>query len=593
MKKNQYIGMMMMAATMLVATSCSDFDDYNKAAADATASGNQTLWENINQNPQLSVFASLIQKSGFNKELSESQYYTVWAPLDGTFDATPFLSMKDDALMRQFVKNHIASYGHQASGNMTDRIFMLNEKSYDFTGNTTYQFDGIELKEANIPSNNGILHTINGVAAFYPNLYEYITDTLLSKDTNIDSLRNYVLRFENTYLDTERSIAGPIVNGMQTYVDSVIVKENALWETLNIKMNNEDSTYTFIMPTNEAWKKTYNKIQSNFKYIETTNAQSFNGSSIASVPASIKIDPTYWQDSITNRYLTRYLTFSNNNGYNKWLVGSPSYLGTDTLYTTTHAKLSNPNDILAQTSQTVKMSNGVARIVDSLAIYPWETYSGERIISATNSDNQARIISGNGTTMEVSTPNPEVIDLSEEHTNTFRYLWVEPSGGYAKPELDLYLPNVQSTTYEFYCVFVPQSVDITKKDIETKPNRVIFTLNYCDANGALKDYVFLDEKQDINAFKTKYNLADNATNKNTIRAFSNDTSKVDTLYLGEFTFPVSYFGLGKEYCPNIKITSPFSAVTGTVRNDFTRDLRIAAIILRPKELVEFEESNKN
>ena len=412
MKKNQYIGMMMMAATMLVATSCSDFDDYNKAAADATASGNQTLWENINQNPQLSVFASLIQKSGFNKELSESQYYTVWAPLDGTFDATPFLSMKDDALMRQFVKNHIASYGHQASGNMTDRIFMLNEKSYDFTGNTTYQFDGIELKEANIPSNNGILHTINGVAAFYPNLYEYITDTLLSKDTHIDSLRNYVLRFENTYLDTERSIAGPIVNGMQTYVDSVIVKENALWETLNIKMNNEDSTYTFIMPTNEAWKKTYNKIQSNFKYIETTNAQSFNGSSIASVPASIKIDPTYWQDSITNRYLTRYLTFSNNNGYNKWLMGSPSYLGSDTLYTTTHAKLSNPNDILAQTSQTVKMSNGVARIVDSLAIYPWETYSEERIISATNSDNQARIISGNGTTMVVSTPNPEVIDLS-------------------------------------------------------------------------------------------------------------------------------------------------------------------------------------
>ena len=87
-------------------------------------------------------------------------------------------------------------------------------------------------------------------------------------------------------------------------------------------------------------------------------------------------------------------------------------------------------------------------------------------------------------------------------------------------------------------------------------------------------------------------MTDNATNKTTIRAFSNDTSKVDTLYLGEFTFPVCYYGLGDEHCPNIKITSPFSAVTGNVRNDFTRDLRIAAIILKPKELVEFEESNK-
>ena len=59
-----------------------------------------------------------------------------------------------------------------------------------------------------------------------------------------------------------------------------------------------------------------------------------------------------------------------------------------------------------------------------------------------------------------------------------------------------------------------------------------------------------------------------------------------------FYFPVCYYGLGDGYCPNIKITSPFSAVTGKVRDAYTRDLRIAAIILKPKELVEFEESNK-
>ncbi len=583
---------MILAATTLTAVSCSDFDDYNKAEADATVTANQTLWETISQNPQLSDFASLVQKSGFNNELSQTQYYTVWAPLNGTFDASSFQSLSNNALMRQFVKNHIAAYSHQASGEMASRVMMLNEKSYNFIGSSTYQFDGVDVKQANIPSNNGLIHTLNGVAAFYPNLYEFTTDSTLNKSYNVDSLRKFFLRYETSYLDKEKSVVGPIVNGMQTYVDSVMVTENSLWTTLNVKMNNEDSTYTFLMPTNKAWISTYNRIKSNFNYIPTTYAQAFNDAKIASEPLKIDVDAAYWKDSIANRYLTRYLAYSNTNGYNRWLIDEPTAVGVDTMYTTTRVKLSDPNLILDQTVHTVPMSNGVARVVDSLAIKSWETYSPEFDFGAFYSSYQARITSGNATTMEVTNPDPTMVDLSKQYGSTFRYLWVEPSGGYAKPELDLYLPGVLSTTYEFYCVFVPQSVDMNKKGVETQPNRVIFTLNYCDANGNLKDYTFLDENQDMQAFMKKYNLKDNATNKNTIRAFTNDTSKVDTLYLGEFTFPVCYHGLGEDYCPNIKITSPFSAVTGNVRKDFTRDLRIAAIILKPKELVEFEESNK-
>ena len=37
----------MLAATMLTAASCSDYDDYNTVPTDAQAGANQTLWENI------------------------------------------------------------------------------------------------------------------------------------------------------------------------------------------------------------------------------------------------------------------------------------------------------------------------------------------------------------------------------------------------------------------------------------------------------------------------------------------------------------------------------------------------------------------
>ena len=55
----------------VAAVSCTEFDDYNKEVADATASANQTLWENIQQNPQLSDFASLVKKADFDIPIDE------------------------------------------------------------------------------------------------------------------------------------------------------------------------------------------------------------------------------------------------------------------------------------------------------------------------------------------------------------------------------------------------------------------------------------------------------------------------------------------------------------------------------------------
>lgn len=69
MKVNKYIGMMMTAALVLTASSCTDFDDYNKVPVDANASSELTLWDNISQNSRLTNFQKIIQKVGFNNEL--------------------------------------------------------------------------------------------------------------------------------------------------------------------------------------------------------------------------------------------------------------------------------------------------------------------------------------------------------------------------------------------------------------------------------------------------------------------------------------------------------------------------------------------
>ena len=570
----------MMAAGMLTATSCSDFDDYNEVQVNPEAAANLSLWENIEQNPQLSDFEELIKKAGFDDELQGSHYYTVWAPLNGTFDKSIYADMDQAALLKNFVYNHVADYNHPISGDINNKVFTLNRKTYNFTGvSGTFTFAGITLAQANIPSTNGLMHTLDGAAMYYDNIYDYI----LGLGEGYESINAYFKRYETSILDEANSVKGPMVNGLQTYVDSVMIVDNSLVRRLGAQLQNEDSSYTVLLPTDKAWENKYNAIKPYYNFITNTVGQDLLGTSSSSNIKQINtgdIDNAYFQDSIIKRFITNTIVYSNNDTYNSFFVDGREITPTDSVRLPNGRKYSNPADLLAyQVGEPVKMSNGWIRNVDSIAFYSWETYAPEINI---NPISQAGLV----TAAAASSRGRNIIftdavnkwgDFTETN-GELRFYNIEPSGDRTKPELHTFLPNVLSTKYKFYVVFVPGAII----GEDNRPNQVNFTLNYCDANGKLQ----------------KYNFSSDLKNDNpkTQKPFVNDTSKVDTMYIGEFTFPVSYYGLpengGKAIMPDLKISSPMSVFNATLLKTYTRALRIAAIIMKPVELVEFEENQK-
>lgn len=566
-----------MAYTMLVAmtlatTSCSEFDDYNQAPSDAVASGNQTLWANITQNPQLSDFASLVKRTGFDKELDNTRSYTVWAPLNGTFDLAAYQMLNDSTLLAQFVKSHVAEYNHVASGNIDMRIHTLNKKSFPFTGNGNYSYDGIHISMPNQPSSNGVMHIMDGAAQFYPNLYEY-----LSMGQDIDSLRDYFLNYELTTLDLQNSVKGSVVGGVQTYIDSVLITSNSLTKALNASLANEDSTYTFLMPTNKAYEDMYQKVRKCYNFIATTKVQDVEqfASASATNSKSITVDAEYMADSLTRRHIVRNLIFSNNDGYNRWVIGKGLF--SDTLRSTTRTKLSNPLELLDHTIDKVEMSNGFAHIVDTIAQRPWETFNPE--IEVSPSRHVANKF--NCSSQNVTYTDPEGFVFGPE-VKEFRYTWIYPSSEYSKPDVFLILPDVNSTTYNFYCVFLPSAVISN----DSLPSILNFQLSYCAANGNLATYNF--SKAYADSLLTGGTLPKVPTSVNMTTAFTNDPLKTDTVFIGRFQFPVAYNGLGSEYRPNIHISNPISVFNKTQMSTYTRDIRIAAIIMKPVEMDEFE-----
>ena len=549
----------MAAATLLAATSCSDFSDYNDTPVSDVHQAERTLWENISQNDQLSDFATLVKKAGFDDELSQPHYYTVWAPLNGTYDASSLMSADSATVLYQFVKSHIAEYNHSISGQVDERIHALNRKSFAFEGDGQYTYAGQTLRQLNLPNSNGIMHLLDGAAQFYPNLYEYLFSC-----EGIDSVATFFKRYETSVLDTKNSVLGPTINGKQTYIDSVMITSNSLLNRIKAKLDKEDSTYTMLVPTNEAWLAHYDKISKCYNYINTTVAQNIDeATSTSNAPtASVTVDAAYTRDSLTRLLLVADLVFNNNNYYNNWLIDD-TVEPYDTLYSTTYGYMTNPQEIMSRVIDRETMSNGTFCLVDSLAFRPWESWCYSLGQSPLNS----RTWTGSNTIVYIDNTLFDAIKYVPKNPaqKQLGYLWVTPLSNYGKPQLDVKLRNVLSTTYNIYIVLAPgqdvgEDADGNKF---LKPNMLDFTLSYCDAKGK---------------------LATQKLNQKVV----NDPTRVDTLAVGTFTFPVAYAGLGDNVYPNLKITTDFGVFDKAKMAAYTRDFSIISILMRPVELEEFE-----
>ena len=251
----------MTAVAALGFQSCTDWDDHYDVTTDGSGVSDQTLWEQISNNPKLSNFAALMEKVGYDKALSNNQSYTVWAPANDTFDFEKYNAMSDSLLKAEFLNNHIARGYHRATGEISERVHLLNKKVMSFQGNGSYTLGNIAIDSTNMLAKNGIMHLMSSYMDFRPNFYEEFL-----RNENTTSLAQLYKSAMKREIDKENSIEGPIKDGAMTYLDTVYVESNKMFNYLNSKLTTEDSTYTMIVPTDKAWKAAYDKVKSYYKY---------------------------------------------------------------------------------------------------------------------------------------------------------------------------------------------------------------------------------------------------------------------------------------------------------------------------------------
>lgn len=555
--------------------------------------GTQSLWENIKSNGQLDSLAMILErtrvmkndydnttKQVYSEFLDLPQSFTVWAPKDGTYNAKSYLDKLDEAqalraagsldaalkleydVANQFVLNHVARFNYEAD-KFEQEIHMLNGKVCSYIAGEN-KFNNVSLDPAipSINSSNGTMHVLNGISPFAYNIYDYIeayNDYSSLYSVLTDSL------FYSREFDENLSLEGALnPDGEMVYVDSVFTTNNTLLSASRASLSDEDSTYVAILPTDDIWESTMEKLQSYFKYGTSYNYDwsSSRGDFSNKGVNGLQLNADSLMDVSTKSNLAQSLYFSSSImpiADTKDSTSIISYaLTADSLIATNGVVYYNANkgglNPMFEGQVPVKASNGYIFPLRQFNIDPTDFWIVRKEYTAWLSSVIAYV-------RGATTTGGEIVTLTAENRNDT----VEgdvPLDSYARftvsgrsnMQIEFALRDVLSGTYRVSALMAPSRIDLAFADQEEK---CVFYTEMLDDNGTV---ISKSEDVEIDQYQVaRYVLWD------------------------KLTFDKCYYGLpsGYDSFPRLRFNLPYNYQVPTFRKGNCKTLNIIAIVLEP------------
>lgn len=436
---------------------------------------NETLWDLINNDPQLTNFVSFLEATGYDTLLQKNRSYTVWAPVnDAEFFKTHSVEGASRTQLNEYrkelVENHIADYSHVAGGILDEDnlIKMLNGKYIRFENTSgKFAFKGVLLKENefNKSAKNGVLHKIDGYASFTANIWEQ-----LSKEESLDSLYNFLFKDYSRTPNWNASVQGPMDDGKPVILDTAWQITCPWFEKYSSRylgnLNREDSSYTMFALTNRAWDEMFNVVKEYFVYAEDY----VEGDSV--------------QEALVKELMCSNLVFSDK--VNKPYANNDPNVPYDTLisnfnYATTYEPLTFGGDevkALYNGATSLSLSNGTLNIVDEVNYDPLKCWHDTIRVEAEN-------LSGGYTGEENAVLNEytgaeKIYKVIDKDSLLYDYVSNGAVGifknEYDNPELNFKLKNVLSARYRVKVVVLPPHIIDPYDTLYVKPNKFYATL---------------------------------------------------------------------------------------------------------------------
>ena len=499
--KHKFLAGAMLLASMFAGTSCED--NVGIKVTPETPFADKTLYEVIMNDPELSDFVDVLNACGpqvADSLFNQSRVYTLWAPVNDTFNKDSIINCvvadgNREAVFLTFVKAHIANHLVAANGTLenNNNVLLLNNKNAVFAGDyknatdttTGYTFSGIELTEKNIRVKNGILHKLAAPSEYRYSIWEY-----LKIAADVESVAQYLYSYNVTKFDEGQSIKGPIVNGEQTYLDSVITTSNAwlnAWNGVG-NIDSEDSTYIVYVPNNEMWERVVAAADKHFNYDFSNEKMS----------ATLKHERDSLRKYYARLHNLKYMTYSVNE--QKHVEPSDSMMPA-------YRSGKRPLFSIAELEENVvfekQLSNGIFKVVSAMPYKQTDLWHDTIFLEGENNsmwnytDVPAEVETRTAYKSQLNKKDPKLLDVEVSGGAYFNYQ--KESAVTAKFKI----PKVLSAKYQVAIVFVPKN--ITNEAADTSKmynNKYMFVIQQQPGKGDPKTLFSTAEKEEtyINKF---------------------------------------------------------------------------------------------
>lgn len=214
----------------------------------------QNLLTVIKAQPTLSIYYDMLMNTGYDKVLERGNGYTVLAPKNQAWE---HIDLSNHDLVVEILGMTII---HQGYFTDNQRMYMdmksISNKGIRYDSESD-SFNGVHLIDPDISASNGVLHITDGIIERKLNIWEYIAPKLEFKQVQ------YLLSQNLKEMDMEKSVA------VGVYPDGK-VKYDTIWTNTNTflsqyPIDNEDSTYTYVVVENSGFDLLYNKYKPFFR----------------------------------------------------------------------------------------------------------------------------------------------------------------------------------------------------------------------------------------------------------------------------------------------------------------------------------------
>ncbi len=237
--KYQHFYSLLLAVALLFAA-CNPWDEHT-ALSDKNMGKNMV--DLISDQPDLSVFASLLRQYGYDKTLADMASCTVFAPENAAWEG---IDKNDSATVCGILGTMITSLKIRSNDNAySGQILAINGKAVDFDAKEG-TFEGISIIALDLAASNGMLHKVKSVAKRKDNVWEALGKLAQYKQVQ------YLLSMNTQVIDLDKSVqAGLDENGKVVYDPLVMKAYNPFLE--KYPLNEEKESYTYFIVEDAAY----------------------------------------------------------------------------------------------------------------------------------------------------------------------------------------------------------------------------------------------------------------------------------------------------------------------------------------------------